>query len=313
MIAKLLTSDSALLDVQEAASNHAIPPPAREYALGHSQRELKRLSTQARIFEPFTRRMFRRAGLREGMRVLDVGSGNGDVAFLAASFVGGLGEVLGIDRAPEAVEAANIRAQAAGLRNVAFVTGDPATISFERPFDAIVGRLVLMYQPDPVATLRRLATQVKLGGIIAFQEFDVKAAKCYPESPIFDLAKGLVTTALEQTGADNQMGLKLHASFIAAGLPAPSMSLEACIGGGKDDPGSLLIPEVVRSLLPAIEKLGIATAQQVQIDSLQERLRAEIEALGAITTLPPLIGAWTKTSPWNSRTWSHGSAPMTNA
>lgn len=53
------------------------------YALGHSQRELKRLSTQAALFEPFTRRMFEQAGLTRGMRVLDVDSGNGDVAFLA--------------------------------------------------------------------------------------------------------------------------------------------------------------------------------------------------------------------------------------
>jgi|SRR5215469_6638815 len=70
------------------------------YALGHSQQELKRLTTQADFFEPFTRRMFERAGLAQGMRVLDVGSGNGDVALLAASLVGESGEVLGIDRAP---------------------------------------------------------------------------------------------------------------------------------------------------------------------------------------------------------------------
>ena len=53
------------------------------YALGHSQREIGRLSVQARMFEPFTRRMLQQAGVSQGMRVLDVGSGAGDVAFCA--------------------------------------------------------------------------------------------------------------------------------------------------------------------------------------------------------------------------------------
>lgn len=266
------------------------------YALGHSQRELKRLSTQAALFEPFTRRMFEQAGLTRGMRVLDVGSGNGDVAFLAASFVGESGEVLGVDKSPAAVQAANARAKTAGLKNVSFTAGDLTTMFFARPFDAVIGRLVLMYQADPVAVLRRLARQLRPGGVIAFQEFDVESAKCYPEAPTFGQAMGWIRAALEKTGADNRMGLKLFSTFIAAGLPAPSMSLETCIGGGKNDPGSLLLPEVIRSLLPVIESLGIASAEEVEIESLESRVRAEIAELGAVTILPTLIGAWTKLS-----------------
>jgi hypothetical protein len=53
------------------------------YALGHSDRELARLGLQARLFDPLTRQLFRDAGIAPGMRVLDVGSGSGDVAFLA--------------------------------------------------------------------------------------------------------------------------------------------------------------------------------------------------------------------------------------
>ena len=282
----------------------AFATPLANYALGHSQRELKRLTTQAELFEPSTRRMFEQAGLTSRMRVLDVGSGNGDVAFLAASFVGESGEVLGIDRAPAAVDAASARARAFGLQNVTFKVGDPATIDFDKPFDAVVGRLILMYQSRPVAMLRQLTRQLKVGGIIAFQEFDIRAAKCFPESPLFARAMKWIDAALSRTGADGRMGLKLYSSFIAAGLPAPDMSMDACIGGGTSDPASLILPEVTRSLLPVMETLGIATAEEVQIDSLQSRIRAEIAELDAITILPPLIGAWTKSSPWNNRTWS---------
>ena len=68
------------------------------YALGHSEKELQRLSRQGQVFGPFTRQLFEQAGISQGMRVLDVGCGSGDVAFLAADLVGLSGEVVGVDR-----------------------------------------------------------------------------------------------------------------------------------------------------------------------------------------------------------------------
>ncbi|MBV8103294.1 MAG: methyltransferase, partial [Hyphomicrobiales bacterium] len=64
-----------------------------EYELGHSDRELKRLAAQAQLVDPFTREFFRDGGLAPGMRVLDIGSGAGDTALLAADIVEGAGEV----------------------------------------------------------------------------------------------------------------------------------------------------------------------------------------------------------------------------
>ena len=67
------------------------------YALGHSAEEHQRLAEQAALFRPMTERLFREAGVDEGMRVLDVGSGAGDVAFLVAKLVGPKGKVVGVD------------------------------------------------------------------------------------------------------------------------------------------------------------------------------------------------------------------------
>jgi cyclopropane fatty-acyl-phospholipid synthase-like methyltransferase len=80
------------------------PLPAQEYALGHSPSELERLASQAKLLEPFTRRVFEQAGISRGMNVLDVGSGSGDVAFLVREMVGPEGHVTGADHAPEAVK-----------------------------------------------------------------------------------------------------------------------------------------------------------------------------------------------------------------
>ena len=134
------------------------------YALGHSDRELERLSAQASLLERFTRQVFIEAGIRPGMRVLDVGSGAGDVSFLAAGIVGPTGEVIGADKAPAAVETARSRAETLRLSNVHFIEGDPAEIDFAEPFDAIVGRLVLMYYPDPAGSLRNLVKHLSERG-----------------------------------------------------------------------------------------------------------------------------------------------------
>ena len=82
---------------------------------GSSTLRLERLSAQARLLEPFTRRMFEDAGIGPDMRVLDVGCGHGDVTLLAAEYVGPSGEM-----------------------------------AFAEPFDAVVGRAVLGYVEDPV-------------------------------------------------------------------------------------------------------------------------------------------------------------------
>jgi ubiquinone/menaquinone biosynthesis C-methylase UbiE len=76
------------------------------YVLGHSEAELKRLSTQAQLIDPITRRFLVSAGIAAGMRVLDVDSGAGDVAVLLASLVGPGGEVIGTDPARTAIDVA---------------------------------------------------------------------------------------------------------------------------------------------------------------------------------------------------------------
>ena len=91
-----------------------------DYVLGHSQREIRRLRTQAAILRPITERLLRNVKIGPGMRVLDLGCGAGDASMLAAEFVGPTGLVVGIDRSPEVLAVAAERAQAAGLRQVSF-------------------------------------------------------------------------------------------------------------------------------------------------------------------------------------------------
>jgi ubiquinone/menaquinone biosynthesis C-methylase UbiE len=92
--------------------------PESGYVLGHSDQELNRLTVQARLIEPITRRFFEEAGIGAGMTVLDVGSGAGDVSFLVADMVGPGGKVVGVDRASGAIDNARDRAGALGLDGI---------------------------------------------------------------------------------------------------------------------------------------------------------------------------------------------------
>jgi ubiquinone/menaquinone biosynthesis C-methylase UbiE len=263
-----------------------------EYALGHSDRELDRLSMQAHVFEPFTRQLFREAGLGSGMWVLDVGCGGGDVAFLAAELIGPTGSVLGVDRTPAAITHAKARAESKRISNVHFVEGDPTQMKFDEEFDALVGRLILMYYPDPVDALRKLLPNLRPGGIVVFQEIDASGCKSHPPSPTYERCVDWITRAFHLTGAQTKTGLELHRTFQSAGLPAPALRLDAAVGAGQDTPAYKMLPEIVRSLLPAMERLGIATAAEVEVESLDLRIRDEVVSNNGIVISPSLIGAW---------------------
>jgi ubiquinone/menaquinone biosynthesis C-methylase UbiE len=148
--------------------------------------EAQRLHKQAQGLRIFTQRLLETVGFQPGMKVLDVGSGAGDTAFLLAEKVGPTGTVIGVDKKPDLVAAAQERAQAAKLDNVTFIKGDLLTLELDHDFDAIYGRLVLIHVQDQVTLLRRLARHVRSGGIIAFQETDFTMPfAALPEAPLF--------------------------------------------------------------------------------------------------------------------------------
>ncbi len=140
--------------------------PMTDYLLGYSALEHRRLLIQASYVRPWTTCFLRRAGLSQGMSVLDIGSGLGDVSFIAAEIVGPGGLVVGVERDAGAVEAARHRAVCGGYADtVRFENAGLADFEAATPFDALVGRFVLQYLPDPAAALNRLARFVRPGGI----------------------------------------------------------------------------------------------------------------------------------------------------
>ncbi|HYC58763.1 MAG TPA: methyltransferase domain-containing protein [Thermoanaerobaculia bacterium] len=267
--------------------------PASQYVLGHSESELQRLIEQAAFFGELTAELFRKAGLRPGMRVLDVGSGVGDVAFLAASLVGPTGSVLGIDRSEEAVNAARERAARAGAKNVAFEVADAVTFRATGTLDAVVGRLFLAYQSDPAAVLRHLAAQVEDGGMVAFHECDLATAHTNPPLPLFTRVVENVVETFRRANLHADMGARLHTTFREAGLSAPRMIASTRVESGDDSGAYAAVAKVVGSAAPIMERLGVATIAELQLETLEQRLRDEVTRADAVVFMPLFVGAWT--------------------
>jgi ubiquinone/menaquinone biosynthesis C-methylase UbiE len=277
-----------------SSSQFATSTSQVEYALGHSSHELDRLAFQASVFAPFTSQLFTQAGIKPGMRVLDVGSGSGDVSFLVADLVGESGHVLGVDRSAAAVQRARARAIRRNHANVTFVVGDPAVMNFDRPFDAIVGRFVLMYQDDPVWSLKRIMRHLRTDGVVVFQELDSSACRSRPAVSAFDEAARWLEEALRGSGARPELGLEMHSLFLNSGLPAPDMRVDAVVSGAAESPVYRLLAEAIRSLVPTLQRLNIASPAHVQIESLADRIRNEVVTRRAVVVSYGLVGAWAR-------------------
>jgi ubiquinone/menaquinone biosynthesis C-methylase UbiE len=263
-----------------------------QYILGHSEEELRRLESQSLFFNDLTEQVFKRAGIGPGMQVVDVGCGAGDVSFLVAGLVGPQGMVIGVDKSAEAVTAARGRALKLGIRNVTFINADIGEIVVAQPVDALVGRLTLMYMTDPVESLKSMAECVKPGGVIVFQEIDALGYRTTPQCLSINQSAYWITETLRRSGADIQMGLRLYQTFLKAGLPAPQMIMGARVEAGADSQAYDYMAEIVRTLLPMIERFGVAETEQVQIETLAQRMREEALANESVVIIPPLIGAW---------------------
>lgn len=267
---------------------------ASAYVLGHSDRELERLRLQAQLIDPISRQFLIEAGIASGMRVLDVGSGAGDVAFLAAKLVGPAGQVVGVDRSAAALARARTRAEGQSLANVTFRESELSAMTFDQPFDAAIGRYVLCFQPDPVSTLRTIAKLVRPGGIILFHEPDREQMRSFPPAPTYDRACQWLGEAYRRSGVDVRIGIKLYTMFLAAGLAAPTMRLHAVIGGAHALDEVHLDADQAVVLAADIERLGVATAAELGADTLVERITQEMAANQSVIVGRAEIGAWSR-------------------
>jgi len=265
--------------------------PGLAYALGNTDVEHERLIRQATHLAPCTERFFREAGIGLGQRVLDLGSGVGDVAMLAARLVGPSGEVVGIEQDANAIARARARIAEACLHNVCFTQSEISNFTTNQQFDAVVGRFILQFLPQPADTLRSVSHLVRPGGVLAFQEpswapFLLLSSHLL----LWSACAALTHEALLRSGGETEMGLALYRVFQEAGLPAPHLIMEIPLG--RDPDCARWIYELFRTLLPHVRRLNLSLEKLGDLDTLSERIQAEVRASKCVVPWMAVVGAW---------------------
>jgi hypothetical protein len=185
---------------------------------------------------------------------------------------------------------------------VTFLEGDAQRLNLDSDYDAIVGRWILMYVPDPVALLRRMAGHLRQGGVVAFQEIDFTyTPMAYPQTPLFEQVGrwAIPRVGHRPPGApDPQMGLNLYQVYLDSGFSAPQLRLDAPIGGGADWSGFGYLADTLRSLLPFLQRMEMVPHEALRawgdLGTLADRLRDEALSARSVQVLPTLLGAWAR-------------------
>ncbi len=158
--------------------------------------------------------------------------------------------------------------------------------------DAVLGRLVLSYLPDPVGTIRRLLGALNPGGVYLALEYDTEAVRGAPETPLVARLSALMNAAFAAVGTPQTLGPHLAGMLREAGAAdAQSLGLQAYLD--PEDPlGPAMLAGVIGSLVPAIAAHGLADPAELDVATLRDQIAAEAKAAGAAMVVPTLVAAW---------------------
>src|SRR5215469_3770745 len=263
-----------------------------DYVFGRSRAEYDRLIEQAELLRPLTERMLRAAGICQGMQVLDVGCGVGDVSFLVAELVGPKGSVVGVDLDPDALKVAEERRKTKRIMNLEFRKSDLRSVKSAQLFDAAVGRFILDLMKDPTETLRQIAERVRPGGLLAFHEADTRISLTPAMNlPVLGRLLDLLARTFECTGA-RLIGTELYSRMRDAGLepdPNPLVEIAVCMGDG--EVGYRRWSTFVRSVLPKVVEYGVATEKDM-LEILDQRHAELVRTRGFVPLSWLMIAQW---------------------
>ena len=268
-------------------------PAPSTYVLGHTDAEHQRLIRQAQLFAGLTERLFREAGIGAGMRVLDIGCGVGDVSMLAARLTGPSGGVVGVDRDAKALARARERAAASGFENVTFLQADVADLPRGEPFDASVGRFILMFLPDPVGVLKDLRALVRPGGVLAFVEASWQSQFLHSAHlPLRMAATKFVHDAIAAGGGRMNNELAIYRDFRAAGFLSPILRGEQLLGD--DSETRRWLHDLLVTILPKAIEFGLPQGALGDLGTLAQRLDDELIAAHSVAPALGVVNAWAR-------------------
>jgi hypothetical protein len=151
---------------------------------------------------------------------------------------------------------------------------------------------VLMYQPDAVKAVQKLAAALKPGGLIVFQEHD---SSMVPASlvplPLHERVHGWMWKTVEREGANVHMGFDLASVLEQAGLTVEQVRAEAVV---QTRTTQRALEPIIRAMIPRIVEKGVASEEEIDVETLDQRLTEERERVNATYVSDMVFGAWAR-------------------
>jgi SAM-dependent methyltransferase len=231
------------------------------YVIRGGEAGFNRLKVLARSLEHNTALFLDRVSVRTGQHCLDLGCGGGDVTLELARRVGPSGSVVGVDLDEVKLELARADAARQGLSNVTFTSGDARTWAESSRYDLIYARNVLQHLPRPIEVVAAMWAGLRPGGTLAVEDADFEGSFCDPPNDGFAFWMTAYPKVLVLHGGDPLMGRKLFATFRAAGITDPQISVSQRIyvtGEAKAMPWN-----TIEATADAIVASGVASREHV--------------------------------------------------
>lgn len=187
------------------------------YLLGDSRLEAARLRFQAQLWDPVSFALFDRLGVGPGMKVLEIGPGQGSLHLELRRRV--RGPVDAVERS--APFAARLRRLCARDRRGTGTIWERDLLDAPLPdgkYDLIFARWVFLFLPEPVAHLKKLARALKPGGRIAIQDYHRDTMALYPRPRDWSAFLAADAAFFATQGGDANAGGNLPRNFRRAGL-----------------------------------------------------------------------------------------------
>ncbi len=230
----------------------------------------------ANIGEEITRKLIEIGNIKPGMKVLDLGCGDGNVTFLLSNYVGVEGIVVGIDSNEYAIECAKNKSQEYGLSNLYFQIVD-ITRDFKinySDFDAIIVRRVLMYLPNSQKTIESAIKYLKPNGLFLVQENNISQTPIGLDSlPLHKKINDLIKKTLEQENINSNMGFELNSILTNTGLIVDKIWAEAVLSTPNQQTPWAFLAKVMKDRMIAHNVIN--DISDLELETLDERLTNE--------------------------------------
>jgi ubiquinone/menaquinone biosynthesis C-methylase UbiE len=263
------------------------PEQPKSYVLRGGQAGAARLRLINRVKWPTTERLLGTAGLRAGMRALDLGCGGGAVTLKMAALVGSEGEVVGIDLDPSILRLAQQEADGSKLP-VTFRHLEAEELNEESSYDFAYARYLMSHLRHPERALEFMVRALRPGGLLAVEDVFFPGHICYPPNAAFDRYLELYQAVVRAKGADSAIGPRLMGMALDAGLV--DVQVELIVPTFREGEGKRVAQVTMEHIREAVLDVELATSTEV--DTVVTGLKAFADDERTLMSIAPTFQVW---------------------